>query len=165
MDNIHRTKITVDIKNDPLLCYWAEQASKFGRGYLSNTVRLALEHYITHQSCLEIARLHLPKQDTASERKPLLVFRYSMNPTICSWLDTIKSVGISYSSAIRYVLLNSVIAITDDETEFMINGGPVCEVIMEEVDFGQLLAKTTAKLSHNLNSDRANCYRSFDDTD
>lgn len=160
MDNEQNTKISIDIEKEPLLCYWAKRASKYGRGYLSKTIRLALEYYITHQSCLEIAKLHHPDEPYVTERQPLLDFRYGMSPIICSWIDTLQSVGISRVVAIRHVLLNSLSVISDDEAEFMINGGYVSEETAGEIGFEQLLAKTTAKLSETLNNERAMSSRS-----
>lgn len=160
MDNEQENKITIDIAKEPLLCYWAEKASNYGRGYLSNTVRLALEYYITHQSCMEIAKLHPPELSCEYERQPLLVFRYGMSPTICSWMDTLKSVGISRHGAIRYVLLNSMSVISEDESEFMISSCYVREADTKEIGFGQLLAKTTAQLSQNLGTKETMEFRS-----
>lgn len=160
MNGEQPTKITIDIEKEPLLRYWAEQASKYGRGYLSNTIRLAIEYYIMHQSCMEIAKLHPPEPSYTYERQPLLVFRYGMSPTICSWLDTLRNVGISQTVAIRYVLLNSLTVISDDEKEFMINSDYICETSARKIDFGQYLAKTTARLSQNVSKEKATFFLS-----
>ena len=154
MKNEQIPKLTLPVTKEPILGYWAMRAGKNGRGYLSQTVGLALEHYILNQSFITIARLH--EEEESEEFPATIVFMYSMSPIIRSWIAELKKSGISLVEAVRFVLLNSIKTIPAKEAEFMINRGTVNAVATPADNFEQLLFSATAKISKQIKTEDTN---------
>lgn len=148
--NTQNQKIVLSVVKEPVVRYWAERASRNGRGYLSNTVRLALEHYILNQSFLEIARLQFFDNTDVSGCPETIVFQYSMNPTIQKWVEELRATGISVVEAVRFVLRNSIYVVSSGENEFMVNHGVVDAAATPSENFEHLLAQVTAKISSRI---------------
>lgn len=151
MKNEQNLKLTLPVAKEPMLRYWAMRAGKNGHGYISQTVRLALEHYILNQSFVNIARLH--KEDDADDYPTTIVFMYGMSPIIKSWISELKKSGISLVEAVRFVLINSITNIPAREREFMINRGSVKATATTAENFEQILFTATAKISKQIKAD------------
>lgn len=145
--NAQNLKITLSVTKEPILRYWAERASRNGRGYLSNTVRLALENYILNQSFYEIARLQFCDNTDVSGCPETIVFLYGMSPAIRKWVEELRTTGISIGEAVRFVLRNSIYVVSSGENEFMVNHGVVDAATTPSENFEHLLAQVTARIS------------------
>lgn len=147
MDKNTSYQLTLPIADEPILQYWAKCAVCCERGYLSNTVRTALEHYIKHQSFLEIARLCVP-QEGMHEYPENIVFRYNMSPDIIGWLSELRRAGISGADAAKYVLLSSISTVSSIENESLINRDTVPKETLSFDDFQKLLHDVTQSYSN-----------------
>lgn len=143
--------VTISIADEPLLGYWAELALDGPRGYTSTMIRNAVEHYITTQSFLTIARLRFP---TGGEHtyQSNIVFRPKNEPAINHWINTLKNTDMSIAKAIRYILLNSIDIAKEDEEEFMLDYEKVVKETVSGNSFEQALLQKTVESAQQVTS-------------
>ena len=148
MEKSSNNQLTLPIAGEPILQYWAKCAICCERGYLSKTVRLALEHYVKHQTFLEIARLCVPVEDM-SEYPENLVFRYNMSPVIKGWLCELRKSGISGTDAVKFVLLSSMSTVSSNREESLINRDTIQKEVLSSADFQKKLHDVTKNYSNH----------------
>lgn len=144
--------ITIPISDNPLLQYWAERASKGRRGYMSDMVRKAVEHFVTEQTFLNIAALHYPEHLEGATYPTSIVFRSKNEPMIEHWIGTLKDAGMSVSKSIKYIMTNSIKVVSEEEGEYLIEFDEVPHSSVVNANFEQALLQKTMESTQQVAS-------------